>query len=351
MAIVGFLAGTWGMAGVPIATSIEIVPPAPTSADTIVVHLSGTWSDSCVPRQAMSLSLGNQIFITLYTQADFNPSIVCLLALTDWSLDVTIGELSPGGYMVIVTHRGNVIATTVFTVTGPAPEEMEVVPNGGFEQGAPGEVPAGWGAGRAFVQRHQRVIASGSGDYTLGVVQEAHCKGSQALYAMAKAVPPQETSQDPSLPFGEGLSYTWVASDWFSAPEEAQAVKLYMRDIEVEGNKGWGWGAYILLVFEDANGLLPNPFAGWETLWNSPQLLYGEKEAMGRVDRSVGTETGNDGSVWRVYTVPIPPELDRSHMNLKIFWIAHNWNSWGPDYWIAISSYVDGLTLSSHPAP
>jgi hypothetical protein len=38
-------------------------------------------------------------------------------------------------------------------------------------------------------------------------------------------------------------------------------------------------------------------------------------------------------------------------MNLKIFWIAHNWNSWGPDYWVAISSYVDGLTLSSHPAP
>jgi len=34
---------------------------------------------------------------------------------------------------------------------------------------------------------------------------------------------------------------------------------------------------------------------------------------------------------------------------VKIFWIAHNWNSWGPEQWIGISSYIDFVRLTAIP--
>lgn len=106
------LAAWGGAAGSNGAVEIEIIPPHPTTEDPIVLVLSGTWKDSCVPQAPEAMILGSQITITTS-----NPSEVCLTVLTPWQLAVPIGTLSsPGWYSVVVVHNGQPIGGIEFEV-------------------------------------------------------------------------------------------------------------------------------------------------------------------------------------------------------------------------------------------
>ncbi|MCD6155111.1 MAG: hypothetical protein J7J22_05035 [Candidatus Verstraetearchaeota archaeon] len=334
-------------AEIPMGTSLEFIPFSPRPGEPVLLHLSGTWPNGCVPVQAQIAKLGNTLFVSLITQVEINPHVMCTMALTPWELEVPLGSFDAGTYIVSVTYRSQILASALLSVSGES-EVPETLPNGSFEQGTVGGLPEGWSLGEAFIQRSQRVDAHPAEEHVLRLSDRCHFDGARSLYGMAKAIPPQETSHDPALPFGEQFAYVWASSDWVSAPS-ATVVELYMRDVKVEGNTGWGYGAYILLVFEDEAGLYPNPFARWDVVWNSPQLLYGVKEALGTKDAAMGEEGGSDGGSWKLYRVPIPEEVDRERFNVKIFWIAHNWNSWGPEQWIGISSYIDLVGLSAIP--
>lgn len=82
-------------------TRIEISPPNPVSNDNIVYRLSGTWRDSCVPQSPkVSVSAGE---VRIRTS---NPGSACAQVLTPWSLMGSLGELTPGGYSLIVDYSG-----------------------------------------------------------------------------------------------------------------------------------------------------------------------------------------------------------------------------------------------------
>ena len=330
-------------AGEPIETRIQVVPPHPRAGEPVSLRLSGSWSDGCVPERAQVARIGNGIFVDLITRVEMDPHAICTMAITPWDLTIPVGALEAGMYFVTVVYKGKPVASASFSVSGPVVMPVPI-PNGDFERGAVGGIPTQWTLGEAFLQQNQEQDAHPAEEHDLRLVSEAHFRGSQALYGMAKAIPPRETSPRSTLPFGEQFVYVWIASDWISAPG-ADMLGLRMREVKVERNADWGYGAYILVVFEDGKGLHPNPFGRWDVVWNSPQLLFGRKEAMGIKDNAVGEERGNDGAVWKLYRVPIPEEVDRKRFNVKIFWIAHNWNSQGPGYWVSISSYIDSLEL------
>ncbi len=93
-------------------TEIEVIPPHPTTENPIVLILSGTWKDSCVPQEPNVTILGSQITITT-----FNPSEMCLMVLTPWQLTVPIGKVSSSGwYSVIVVRNGQPIGGREFEV-------------------------------------------------------------------------------------------------------------------------------------------------------------------------------------------------------------------------------------------
>lgn len=330
-------------AGEPIETQIGVIPPHPRAGEPVGLRLSGSWSDGCVPERAQVARIGNGIYVALITRVEMDPNAICTLAITPWELTLPVGALEAGMYFVTVVYKGKPVASASFAVSGPSVTPVPI-PNGDFEMGAVGEIPAQWTLGEAFLQQSQRRDAHPAEEHKLYLASEAHFRGSQALYGWAKAIPPRETSPDPTLPLGEQLVYVWIASDWISAPG-ADMLELRMREAKAEGNADWGYGTYILVAFEDEKGLHPNPFGRWDAVWDSPQLLFGQKEAMGTKDNAVGEERGNDGAVWKLYRVPIPEEVDRKRFNVKIFWIAHNWNSGGPRNWVSISSYIDALEL------
>jgi hypothetical protein len=80
---------------------IEIVPSNPTSNDSVTVRISGTWSNGCVP-QSPNVSVSG-FGIRIETS---NPGSVCTMALTAWALTVSVGELRPGDYSLVVTYSG-----------------------------------------------------------------------------------------------------------------------------------------------------------------------------------------------------------------------------------------------------
>ncbi len=91
---------------------IQVLPPHPTTEDSIVLVLSGTWKDSCVPQAPEAMILGSQITVTTS-----NPGEICLMVLTPWQLAVPIGTLSsPGWYSVVVVHNGQPIGGIEFEV-------------------------------------------------------------------------------------------------------------------------------------------------------------------------------------------------------------------------------------------
>lgn len=112
-----------GMAQLGTA-EIQVLPPHPTTEDSIVLVLSGTWKDSCVPQAPEAMILGSQITVTTS-----NPGGICLTVLTPWQLTVPIGTLSfPGWYSVVVVHNGQPIGGIEFEVRtgkdGSAPPAM-----------------------------------------------------------------------------------------------------------------------------------------------------------------------------------------------------------------------------------
>ncbi len=100
-----------GMAQLGTA-EIQVLPPHPTTEDSIVFVLSGIWKDSCVPQAPKAMILGSQITVTTA-----NPGEICLTVLTPWELTVPIGTLSsPGWYSVVVVHNGQPIGGIEFEV-------------------------------------------------------------------------------------------------------------------------------------------------------------------------------------------------------------------------------------------
>jgi len=337
------------LAGVPISTSVVILPPDPRQGQLLLAVLWGTWSDGCVPESARLRTVGTAIYIDLITPMETNPNVLCTMALTSWQLSVPLGTFGPGDYEVLVRYRSRSIAGISLTVSATVQiGQVVTVPNGDFEDGDVGTLPEKWTLGEAFLQQGQRANAQPAEEHLLYLTNERHFNGDKSLYGMAKVIPPTDISRNHSFPLGEQFTYVWASSEWMSAPK-AGAVELYMRDVEVKGNRVWGYGVYIILIFEDENGLHPNPFARWDVIWNSPQLLYGENETTGRIDNAAGTTRGNDGGTWKLYRAPIPAGLDRTKFKVKLFWIAHNWNSWGPQNWVSVSSHVDAFELTLAP--
>ncbi|MFH1609338.1 MAG: hypothetical protein ABID40_01745 [Candidatus Bipolaricaulota bacterium] len=121
VAVLGILAfGIGGTAQLGTA-EVQVIPPHPTSHDSIVLLLSGTWKDSCVPRAPQVWILGNHI-----TVATSNPGEVCLMVLSPWQLAVPIGRLPGGVYAVTVTHSApatpaQAIGRATFAVGEPLP--------------------------------------------------------------------------------------------------------------------------------------------------------------------------------------------------------------------------------------
>ncbi len=101
-----------GLAGDEVGTAqIGVSPDRPRAGDSVTLLLSGTWPDSCVPHSSQMLRLGSFITINLST-----PSEDCLPATTDWQMEVHLGELSAGSYMVNVSAEGDTIGQTPFVV-------------------------------------------------------------------------------------------------------------------------------------------------------------------------------------------------------------------------------------------
>lgn len=96
------------------AGQIDVLPPEPTTEDTIVLMLSGTWPDSCVPSIPQVMQLGSFIYI-----ATSHTDEVCAPTLTPWQLEVPLGELAAGQYRVVMAHTDQ---------TG----DTDVVGQGGF---------------------------------------------------------------------------------------------------------------------------------------------------------------------------------------------------------------------------
>jgi hypothetical protein len=97
---------------------IEIDPPHPTPADNVVAKLSGTWPNSCVPRNPTVTRTGQDILIETFVVY-----VVCLDVLTSWTLDAAIGRLPVGTYVVTArypTYPGApVLGRTIFSVAEP----------------------------------------------------------------------------------------------------------------------------------------------------------------------------------------------------------------------------------------
>ncbi len=96
------LSVAWAGADELGSATIDVFPETPTTSDVISLLLSGTWPDSCVPQSPQVIRLGNRINV-----ATSNPGEVCLTALTDWDLEVPLGELPAGTYHVTVTYTGH----------------------------------------------------------------------------------------------------------------------------------------------------------------------------------------------------------------------------------------------------
>ncbi|NOT62002.1 MAG: hypothetical protein HOP19_17445 [Acidobacteria bacterium] len=80
-------------------TQIELAPAAPATRDTVMLKLSGEWSDACVPRNP-SVSVSNNR-ITLMSA---NPSGGCATVITPFNFSVTVGPLAEGVYEIVALH-------------------------------------------------------------------------------------------------------------------------------------------------------------------------------------------------------------------------------------------------------
>lgn len=102
---------------------VQILPEHPTEGSAFVLIVSGTWTDSCVPRLAEVRISGKHIVVALES-----PATGCSPRPTPWNLEWALEGLPPGAYAVTVTHRRTgvpyempeqVIGRATFQVTMP----------------------------------------------------------------------------------------------------------------------------------------------------------------------------------------------------------------------------------------
>jgi len=79
---------------------VQLLPEHPTEGSAIILIVSGTWTDSCVPRLAELRTSGKYIVV-----ARESPAVGCTRGPTPWSVFVPLGKLPAGPYAVTVTHR------------------------------------------------------------------------------------------------------------------------------------------------------------------------------------------------------------------------------------------------------
>ena len=96
---------------------ISILPPNPSSQNTIEITVSGEWSDSCIPNASYLWVSGNDVFFEV---SRYGPSN-CLQIPMGWQQINYVGPLSPGVYTLHVDIAGfpQYSQTTQFTVSGP----------------------------------------------------------------------------------------------------------------------------------------------------------------------------------------------------------------------------------------
>ncbi len=82
---------------------VQILPEHPTEGSAIVLVVSGTWTDSCVPKLAEVRISGKHIVVVME-----GPAVGCTRAPSPWSVLVPLGKLPAGPYAVTITHRRTV---------------------------------------------------------------------------------------------------------------------------------------------------------------------------------------------------------------------------------------------------
>ncbi len=91
-------------------SNTEILPENPTSADVVVITLSGSWPDSGVPDgSAISVS-GNNIYFDVIDQSSFG-----LTVITPWERKRSVGPLAAGTYTVFTRLLGDRFVPEIYT--------------------------------------------------------------------------------------------------------------------------------------------------------------------------------------------------------------------------------------------
>lgn len=83
---------------------VEIIPQNPTSCDIVVIRLSGTWGDTCIPLDSAVSVVDSNIYIDVIW--NYPPGTYCLQFPTSWKRTRSVGPLSPGMYNVYARLLG-----------------------------------------------------------------------------------------------------------------------------------------------------------------------------------------------------------------------------------------------------
>ncbi|HDM26764.1 MAG TPA: hypothetical protein ENG27_00440, partial [Candidatus Bathyarchaeota archaeon] len=219
-------------------------------------------------------------------------------------------------------------------------------PIGDFEDGL-GE----WESAKKNLILHNTTKIHPTFEHALYVAAEVAFSGSQSVFGKSKVNAPTETSYDPSLPLGEQRSYTWLISGWFKSGRNGR-VTLYMRGIDASTSSTWGYGAYILVVFEDKNGNeQPDVMGDFNHAEIYALSLVAIHEGMGFKNSYKSIVKGSDGEDWYFYEVEVPKQMWDKCIRIKILWLAQNWNSWGATNYVSISSFVDRVEIKFPKKP
>jgi len=111
----------------PGPLNVSIVPPNPTSQNTIMITAWGEWGDSCIPNESYIWVSGNNIYFEV--SLNYPPGRACAQIVTGWQQIQYVGPLSPGVYTLWAEIDGYPLYAqeTQFTVSGtPRPTEHHV---------------------------------------------------------------------------------------------------------------------------------------------------------------------------------------------------------------------------------